>query len=82
MTIPTIAEKIASIVAEVSLCSRERATQDARLDDLGVESLDLIEIASEIEQTFGIETLDDSALVELQTIGDITRMVESMMVAK
>jgi acyl carrier protein len=74
----TIADKVAAIVSEVSLASRDRVTQDASLDDLGIESLDRVEIASEIEDMFGIATLDDEALVQIETVGDITRLVEKM----
>jgi acyl carrier protein len=96
MTIEMLDEikRIVSRRAEVPL---DRLTSDTRLEDLGVGSLEIIEIVYDIEEKFGIsvpikpgesslvlETETDGAKssVKLETIGDIARAVQSLVDAK
>jgi acyl carrier protein len=52
-------------------------TKDASiLEDLGADSLDVVELVMTLEEAFDIEVPDD-AVEELRTIGDIQRFVES-----
>jgi len=47
---------------------------DARLSDLGVESLDLVELVMEIEETYDIDVTDDEA-AQIQTVDDVLRLI-------
>jgi acyl carrier protein len=50
--------------------------RDTRLrEDLGADSLDLLELVFALEQELGV-TLDDATAAELSTIGDAVRHVE------
>ena len=75
----------------------EQVTHDTRLEDLGAGSLEVIEIVYDIEEKFGIsvpikpgesslvletETRGTKSTVELGTIGDIARAVQSLVDAK
>jgi acyl carrier protein len=75
----------------------EQLTDDARLEDLGAQSLEVIEIVYDIEEKFGIhfpikpgessvvletESEGSKSAVKLQTIGDIARAVQSLVDAK
>ncbi len=52
-------------------------TKDASiLDDLGADSLDVVELVMTLEDTFDIEVPDD-AVEEMRTIGDVQRFVEA-----
>jgi acyl carrier protein len=44
-------------------------------EDLGADSLDLIELIYEFEQDFGV-AIDDAEAVKFRTIGDAVRHVE------
>jgi acyl carrier protein len=57
-----IAEKFAQIVADSLRIDPSRVTLDAYLDDLGAESLDLIEITMESEAAFNIWIPEKSIL--------------------
>ncbi len=54
MTDQEIRERLASIVAESLRIDPERVTEDAYLNDLGAESLDLLEITMEAEDQFNV----------------------------
>lgn len=44
-------------------------------DDLGLDSLDAVEMASDLEERFGIEIPDDE-LENVETIGDTIDLIE------
>jgi acyl carrier protein len=69
--------RIQSIVAEQLGVEPAEVTKDASiLDDLGADSLDVVELVMALEEVFDIEVPDD-AVEEMRTIGDIQRFVES-----
>ncbi|MDO5031309.1 acyl carrier protein [Corynebacterium sp.] len=49
--------------------------RDMRLEDLGVESLERIELAIRIEETCGVR-LNEAAMDSLHTVGDLVSFVE------
>lgn len=55
---------------EIDLATRLR-------EDLGGDSLDLIELLFDLEQEIGIR-LPDTAIAELQTVGDAVRYLERL----
>lgn len=70
------AERVREIVAEHLGHPLERATDDANLrDDLGADSLDIVELAMAIEEEFGIEIPDNEADAWV-TAGDVIRCIE------
>ncbi len=72
-----LSDRIQSIVAEQLGVDRAEVTKDASiLDDLGADSLDVVELVMTLEEAFEIEVPDD-AVEEMRTIGDIQRFVES-----
>jgi acyl carrier protein len=69
--------RIQSIVAEQLGVDIADVTKDASiLDDLGADSLDVVELVMTLEDTFDID-VPDEAVEELRTIGDVQRFVES-----
>ena len=69
--------RIQSIVTEQLGVEAAEVTKDASiLDDLGADSLDVVELVMALEEAFDIEIPDD-AVEAMRTIGDIQRFVES-----
>ncbi len=57
--------------------TREQVAPEARLPDLGIDSLALVELMFQVEDRFGIEVpLDDPEA--LQTLGDVVRYVDAL----
>lgn len=74
----TTAETVTRIIAE-SLCTDPaNVTPDAKLADLGADSLDVVEIAFEIETALNLDAIPTAALDELGTVSDLIRTVEGM----
>lgn len=49
---------------------------DDKLDELGLDSLDLVETMLKIEKVLGVEFTSDE-IVELKTIQDVVNLIES-----
>ncbi len=72
-----LSDRIKSIVSDQLGVEPADVTKDASiLDDLGADSLDVVELVMTLEEAFNIEVPDD-AVEEMRTIGDIQRFVES-----
>ena len=70
-------EKVRGVIAETLTCGIEEVTDSARLvDDLGTDSLTLVELAMAIEEATGV-SVEDEALPTLQTVGDIKAYLEA-----
>jgi len=74
----SITEKINSILIEDFELPADTLTADASLrDDLGLDSLDAIDLASKLEEQSGIE-IETRVLAELNTLGDMYALVEEL----
>lgn len=68
-----VREVISHYVAEDQMASMKKRSATIRLrEDLGLDSLSLIEICMTLEEVFGI-TLTEAELRELHTVGDVNR---------
>ena len=71
-----VEDKIKTIVAEQLGVSVDEVTPEASFaDDLGADSLDIVELVMAIEEEYGIEIPDDDA-EKLQTVQDAITYVE------
>lgn len=56
--------------------SEDRIVPEASLlDQLGADSLDLVELAMNLEDQFGV-TIDDADIGQLKTVGDVVAYIE------
>ena len=70
-------ERIITILADQAIRDREIVKPDANLvDDLGLDSLDIVEAAMACEEAFGV-VLEDDRVAELVTVRDLFKLVES-----
>lgn len=62
--------RVTNLIVEQLGVSKEEAVAGASfIDDLGADSLDIVELVMTLEETFDIEIPDDDA-EKMQTIGD------------
>ena len=57
--------------------SEEKVTEDASLKDLGIDSLDLVEIMFAAEEELDVH-FEDEKLLALKTVGDAVRLLDSV----
>ncbi len=63
-------DRVADIIVEQLGATKEEIVPEASfIDDLGADSLDIVELVMAMEETFDIEIPDDDA-EKIQTIGD------------
>lgn len=70
-----IAERVTNLIAEHLGLPKEDVTPAKTWDDLGVDSLDRVELAMASEEEFDLEIPDD-ALERIETVKDLIAFVE------
>ena len=71
------ADRVKKIVVEHLGVEAEKVTEEASfIDDLGADSLDIVELVMAFEEEFGVEIPDDAA-EHIQTVGDAVKFIES-----
>ena len=77
MTTEEIRSGLAEILEEVAGVLPEDATLDKTFtDDLDVDSLSMVEIATAVEDKFGVVIPDDE-LANIKTVGDAVSFIET-----
>jgi len=77
-------DEILDIVAQKALIDRSKLTRDAKLADLNVSSLDMVEVMFALEDKFGVELPfnANTNANEFETVGDVITLVEKQLAAK
>ncbi len=71
-----VAERVKKIVVENLGVEGEKVVETASfIDDLGADSLDIVELVMAFEEEFGVEIPDDAA-EQIQTVGDAVKFLE------
>ena len=69
-------EKVKSILCEQLDLEESQVTNDAEIiNDLGADSLDIVDLVMTLEETFDTE-LPDEEIETLKTVGDIVKYVD------
>lgn len=69
-------DKVKELVADQLDVDAEKVTADANLqDDLGADSLDVVDLVMALEDEFEIE-IPDEAVETIKTVGDIAKYIE------
>ena len=72
----SIFEKLQEMIADQLEIDAEDITYDSNiLDDLGADSLDVVDLVMSIEDEFGME-VPDEALENIRTIEDMVQYIE------
>lgn len=70
------AERVQKIVVEHLGVEADKVTQDANfIDDLGADSLDIVELVMAFEEEFGVEIPDDAA-EKISTVKDAITYID------
>lgn len=80
----TVGEDVRLVISKALKIPVERLTDETKLEELGAESLDVIEMVFELEEKFDI-TISLSPKLEgrsFSTVGDVSRAVTNLVDAK
>lgn len=71
----TVANKVREIVAsQLGVAESEVTAESSILDDLGADSLDVVELVMALEEEFDLEVPDED-VERLRTVGDVARYI-------
>ena len=69
-------ERVRQLICEQLNKQPEKVTMETKIvDDLGADSLDVVEMLMALEDEYGI-SLPDEVAMKLQTVGDIVKYID------
>jgi acyl carrier protein len=72
----SIEDKVKDIIVEQLSVNAEQVTPEAKfIEDLGADSLDVVELVMAFEEQFGVEVPDEDA-EKLMSVGDVIKYIE------
>ena len=76
MATSAIESKVKSIIADqLGVGEDEIKPESSFIEDLGADSLDIVELVMAFEEEFGVEIPDDAA-EKINTVGDANKYIE------
>ena len=73
-----IFEKLAALLSEQFGVDVDSITMDTSFEDLGADSLDIVEMTMAVEEEFGLEDMDEEDLSGISTVADLVRYLKSI----
>ena len=71
-------QKVQEMLAEALNTSIDKVTADAKIvEDLGADSLDVVELLSQLEDEYGV-TIPDDEVESLVTVADVAAQIEKL----
>jgi acyl carrier protein len=80
-----VASETLEIITKRAGAKGDAVGMDAKLKDLGLESLNAIEMIMDLEEKFDINipfNVNDTEAKDFETVGDIVRAIETLVAAK
>lgn len=73
-----IFEQLKALLAEQFGVDAETITKETSFEeDLGADSLDLVDMSMALEEVFGVEELTEEDIAGITTVGDLVRFLQS-----
>lgn len=73
----TIEERVRNIICDQLAIDADKVTATASfIDDLGADSLDIVELVMTMEEEFDLDIPDEDA-EKMKTVGDVTKYIMS-----
>ena len=71
-----VREKVKQVIVDQLSVNPEELTDDASfIEDLGADSLDIVELVMELEEQFGVDIPDEEA-EKISTVGEAIKYIE------
>lgn len=71
-------EKVAAMLAEQLGISQSKVTLESKIvDDLGADSLDVVELLMQLEDETG-KTIPDEEVTKIKTVGELVEVLEKL----
>lgn len=75
-----IFEKLKRLIAEQMSVAEDSLSMETHFeDDLGVDSLDIVELTMAMEEAFNLEEITEEDLAKVVTVGDLVRYLQQQL---
>ena len=79
----SIMDQVISLVAEKAMLDRDQVTPTSTMEDLGIDSLTVVELIFAIEETFGVEVPfnanePENSEFDVSSVGAVAESVERL----
>ena len=72
-----IYKRLVELLAEQFSLEPEEITEDTGFEDLGADSVDLVELAMNLEEEFGIDEMGEDAIASIHNVGDLVNYIRT-----
>ncbi len=69
-------EKIVELLSEQLGVDPDNITMDTSFEELGADSVDVVDLTMAVEEAFHLEDLADENLSDMTTVGDFVRFLQ------
>lgn len=76
-----LAQQIIDVIAREGMVDRAKITATATLEDLGLQSIDMVMILNGIEEKFDIYVPMDESIQKIANVGDVVAVVSGLVEA-
>ena len=66
-----IFERVANLLSEQFGLDVEDITEDTGFEELGADSVDLVELSMNLEEEFGIDEMGEEDIASIRNVGDL-----------
>lgn len=80
-----VLNEVKQVIGKQARVPIDQLTADTRLEDIGIESIDVIEIVFALEEKFGVTlpfNANEAAVSEFETIGKVANAVKTVVAEK
>ena len=70
-----IFKRIVELLAEQFSLDEDEITEDTSLEDLGADSVDLVELSMTLEEEFGIDEMGEEEIASIHNVGDLVEYI-------
>lgn len=78
----SLADQILDVIVSEGKIERARATPEATLESLEIQSIDIVMILMAIEERFGVYVPIDGSIAEAKNLNGFVQQIESRIVAE
>lgn len=72
-----IFERVARLLSEQFDVDVEDVSEDTVLEDLGADSVDLVELSMNLEEEFGIDEMGEDDIASIHNVGDLVSFLRA-----
>ena len=71
-----VANRVKDILAEECAVDRALLADDAKLEDVGISSVDMVQVIFAIEEAFDVSIGEEDMGLQLETVGEVTTAIQ------